>query len=1510
MRHPTFIFILKLAFLILYINCSKLPIVKSNLPSKDNPEESGLRVICNDSDRLTVIWPDPPKVEHGYYTVEIEGMKKISCTQKPIESEFINLQPFTKYTVNIYDYYDTSHKYRLGSVFAHTIPEVPDPAEFVNCTSSEIVVKLKRKQDEDPKDYYYTSKVRKYYLESGNVKEVENVQCDQSNGECKFENLLPYTPYVFTLRKCSAKEPILCSRESKASGVFYTLPKSSEVTPKDMKITSRSVSVSNDNEMRNLAYSTIVLPAGTNPSEGSEIPCGRKCTVNGLLPNTAYEISLRVCLMQSGRRQCGNWSSPYKFYTNPDVPSDITVINYTASSLSVAWKAPALNTELLTSYKIIMTESEKTVKTVDVPTAILHWTVNDLKPFTLYWIRVSACARNSQCGDFVSTYATTAPEAPTLTIPSDRTAETIVISFSPTTVLKKGSYIAKIFQKDGQSMESNKVKCEENRQRCVFKNLSPNSAYVIRIQVCSKSYNKVVCSEYSPSVTLYTKPDKPANVTISESSENSFLVKWQPPKRNSEEITHYKIQMDPESVLYFSGAKTEAMIKDLKPTTMYRVNVFACSRENDCGLGEVTTVWTTPRQPSGLRLMPLKNGTLFCEWNEHSKDDRISYYKVDFQEVNEPLRTKSHNLTEESHFLEYKNPKSHMEYLVKLRACFQYGDSKKFLCSLPSTAQAITKPRTPEFTVIERTPSSIAFQLNGPVDVLHFNYTLQVVNRSSEVIFNSQTNIFNATLLPANSKITASLVTCCKHNLCGSPFNKFAFTKPAVPLNLQIGKATDQTLLVSWKRPENNEEPIHNYKVRTEDARGHVHKCLPPNPNPTRINCIFRNLPPCQPYNISVETCARENDCGPATIKQGFTLPEAVKELRINQLSSTWANFNWSSQDLEVCVLANITVIVQEQSTFNVVGNCFVLISDNIVNECTIRNLTPNTEYIAFAVACSKTVLNCATKSENVEFTTLPGVPQNFQVVKITSQSAEFKWNRSSGRQDGLNGYLMRIYETSGDGQSVRKVPISNYSISAVNGLKTFKVDNLEPSKNYFATIAAFRASSIDSKTFGDESEKMYFKTSPPFPIAAVILSLLVLLLLLLIILAIVFRQRIYRINRGIFHKQDEFDVPKPNWWTMKAIPKDSFSIEYSRPSSLQYLLQIPPPVTLEKFDTCVASLNANKQFVPHFMLLRQISLNGLEKEFRLTRKAGVICKERNRYVDMLPYDQSLLLLGRPWPFVLDNPKTIITTTDILNDYVNASYIRPPIYGSEGEALPCDPLEVPEFIATQAPLESTTFDFLTMVYEQRSKLIIMLCRLKEDGKQKCHEYWDDECEITITMNNRSIKITVLDVEPLECGLVRRTLQIQSSDKEKPWTVMHYNFLQWPDYAAPNMGFFYNLVELYKKFMEENPISRDVGPPIIHCSAGVGRTGTFITACYLLGRLRADPSTIDVCGTILAIRRWRPNLVQVWIQLKFLYEFVQYCTERECITFSSLSDKNNTEHVYANVIDQKEEDSCL
>nr|CUU98808.1 hypothetical transcript [Hymenolepis microstoma] len=470
-----------------------------------------------------------------------------------------------------------------------------------------------------------------------------------------------------------------------------------------------------------------------------------------------------------------------------------------------------------------------------------------------------------------------------------------------------------------------------------------------------------------------------------------------------------------------------------------------------------------------------------------------------------------------------------------------------------------------------------------------------------------------------------------------------------------------------------------------------------------------RNLSPCQHYSISVKTCARDYDCGPATTTQVFTLPEAIKELRINQISSTRVNLIWKPQDLKACALANITVIIQERSTLNFSGRCFVPTSDIIANQCTTGNLKPNTEYKAFAIACSKKTFNCAARSEDVEFTTLPDAPQCFQAMIITSQSAEFRWNRSSGRQDGIDGYLVRIYETSTGGELNHKLPISNCSIPAINDIYSCNLGNLKPSTNYSATVAAFKFSSNIAKTFGDESEEIFFTTDPPFPITAVVLSLLALFLIILIVFAVMFRQRIHRITCGNDHKQDEFDISKSDWWKMEVIPKDSISIEYFKPLSLNYLLQIPSPVPLEKFNTCVTSLIANKQFVPHFMFLKQLSLNGMQKEFRLTKEVGAICKERNRYVDMLPYDQSLVLLGRPWPFVLDYPESTITVTDALNGYINASYVRSPEYGSKGEALPCGSLEVPEFIATQGPLENTTFDFLNMIYEQRSKLIIMLC---------------------------------------------------------------------------------------------------------------------------------------------------------------------------------------------------------
>ncbi|VDN42777.1 unnamed protein product, partial [Dibothriocephalus latus] len=96
----------------------------------------------------------------------------------------------------------------------------------------------------------------------------------------------------------------------------------------------------------------------------------------------------------------------------------------------------------------------------------------------------------------------------------------------------------------------------------------------------------------------------------------------------------------------------------------------------------------------------------------------------------------------------------------------------------------------------------------------------------------------------------------------------------------------------------------------------------------------------------------------------------------------------------------------------------------------------------------------------------------------------------------------------------------------------------------------------------------------------------------------------------------------------------------------------------------------------------------------------------------------------------------------------------------------------------------------------------------------------------------------------------------------PWTFTQIHFLGWADHAVPDIGEFHHLYQTYKTIRQKKPLSEAYGPAVVHCSAGVGRTGTLICADMLLDQLRKNPSQIDVFGTILASRVFRRRFVQV------------------------------------------------
>ncbi|VDK34895.1 unnamed protein product [Taenia asiatica] len=117
---------------------------------------------------------------------------------------------------------------------------------------------------------------------------------------------------------------------------------------------------------------------------------------------------------------------------------------------------------------------------------------------------------------------------------------------------------------------------------------------------------------------------------------------------------------------------------------------------------------------------------------------------------------------------------------------------------------------------------------------------------------------------------------------------------------------------------------------------------------------------------------------------------------------------------------------------------------------------------------------------------------------------------------------------------------------------------------------------------------------------------------------------------------------------------------------------------------------------------------------------------------------------------------------------------------------------------------------------------------------------------------------------------------------QPWIVKQLHVRIWNDHGVPPMEKFYLILQAHLDLFAKYPLGQ-FGPPVVHCSAGVGRTGTFICGRFLLDQLRKDPSNIDIIGTALAIRRWRKSLVQAEVQLRFLFKFVEYVIDKEGLT---------------------------
>lgn len=193
---------------------------------------------------------------------------------------------------------------------------------------------------------------------------------------------------------------------------------------------------------------------------------------------------------------------------------------------------------------------------------------------------------------------------------------------------------------------------------------------------------------------------------------------------------------------------------------------------------------------------------------------------------------------------------------------------------------------------------------------------------------------------------------------------------------------------------------------------------------------------------------------------------------------------------------------------------------------------------------------------------------------------------------------------------------------------------------------------------------------------------------------------------------------------------------------------------------------------------------------------------------------------------------------------------------------------VAQFIATQSPLPNTFEDFWEMVLQYRCPVIIMLTQFIEQEKLKCHNYFQSDTR-PIELGN--ISITTKYEDSADSSIVFRRLEVTKAEsKEPPLSVLHYHYQEWLDHGgAPK-----DIIAVGEIFRRTCHLPPTAGPILVHCSAGIGRTGTYCTIHATIHRiLKGDKSALNFAETVKAFRSQRAGLVRSIDQYEFCHKVV-------------------------------------
>ncbi|GAB1285490.1 Receptor-type tyrosine-protein phosphatase C [Apodemus speciosus] len=616
----------------------------------------------------------------------------------------------------------------------------------------------------------------------------------------------------------------------------------------------------------------------------------------------------------------------------------------------------------------------------------------------------------------------------------------------------------------------------------------------------------------------------------------------------------------------------------------------------------------------------------------------------------------------------------------------------------------------------------------------------------------------------------------------------------------------------------------NNIKFHKSDTRVQTDFGIPG--KPTSLNC-----------SISTENTTLVSWHKPATKLHGYflcfknhpvcTSPSGTMKA-IPQGRDFWIS---SSSNADSCLRCIVSLAIG--TSFQFVSKCENLTND--LNSFKVKNLRPYRQYEVslFAYVNGKVQRNGT--AEKCHFKTKPARPGMVNGIK-TSRTTENSIIVTCDPPYEINGpEKIYILEVKSGGSLVK-----NDSQSTCK----FYVENLYYLTNYEFLVYFYNGA------YKGEPVKTNYSTS--YNAKALIIFLVFLIIVTSIALLVVL-YKIYELRKKRSSNLDE---------QQELVERDDE----------KQLLDVEPihsDILLETYKRKIA--DEGRLFLAEFQSIPRVFSKFPIKDARKPHN-----QNKNRYVDILPYDYNRVELSE-------------INGDAGSTYINASYI--------------DGFKEPrKYIAAQGPRDETVDDFWRMIWEQKATVIVMVTRCEEGNRNKCAEYWP--CVEEGTRAFRDIVVTVNDhkrcpdyiIQKLnishrnnpacwetkqinteeQCGWNLLSIQtsIDGSWKKEKATgreVTHIQFTSWPDHGVPEDP--HLLLKLRRRV---NAFSNFFsGPIVVHCSAGVGRTGTYIGIDAMLEGLEAE-GKVNVYDYVVKLRRQRCLMVQVEAQYILIHQaLVEY-----------------------------------